>query len=77
MGGGGEWLAENVAAHRIGEEADEVEAGRRGAGAAERGELSCRSEKDTMLAQRLGQLQLFMAVYPLECMGQLASFGPT
>ena len=34
-------MAENAAAHRIGEEADEVEAGRRGAGAAERGELSC------------------------------------
>jgi hypothetical protein len=36
-------LAENAAAHHIGEEADEVEAGRRCAGAAERGELSCRA----------------------------------
>jgi hypothetical protein len=29
------------------------------------------------LAQKLGQLQPFLAVFPLECMGQLASFGPT
>ena len=32
------------------------------------------SEKDAELAQKLGQLQLFMAVSPQECMGQLASF---
>jgi hypothetical protein len=28
-------------------------------------------------AQKLGQLQPFIAVFPQECMGQLASFGPT
>ena len=35
------------------------------------------SEKDAELAQKLGQLQPFIAVFPQECMGQLASFGPT
>jgi hypothetical protein len=35
------------------------------------------SEKDTKLAQKLGQLQLFIAVSPQECMGQLASSRPT
>jgi hypothetical protein len=44
------------------------------------------SKKDAKLAQELGQLQPFVAVFPLwstatkvpqECMGQLASFGPT
>ena len=35
------------------------------------------SEKDTKLAQKLGQLQPCIAVFPQECMGQLASFGPT
>jgi hypothetical protein len=37
------------------------------------------SEKDTKLAQKLGQLQPFLlvAVFPQECMGQLAHFGPT
>jgi MFS family permease len=35
------------------------------------------SEKDAKLAQKLGQLQLFIAVFPQECMGQLVSFGPT
>ena len=34
------------------------------------------SEKDAKLAQKLDQLQPFMAVFLLECMGQLASFGP-
>jgi hypothetical protein len=29
------------------------------------------------LAQKLDQLQPFIAVFPQECMGQLASFGPT
>ena len=29
------------------------------------------------LAQKFGQLQPFMAVFPQECMGQLASLGPT
>ena len=28
------------------------------------------------LAQKLGQLQPFIAVFPQECMGQLASFEP-
>jgi hypothetical protein len=35
------------------------------------------SEKDAKLAQKLGQLQPFVAVFPQGCMGQLASFGPT
>jgi hypothetical protein len=35
------------------------------------------SEKDARLAQKLGQLQPFIAVSPQECMGQLASSGPT
>jgi hypothetical protein len=35
------------------------------------------SEKYPKLAQKLGQLQPFMAVFLLECMGQLASSGPT
>jgi hypothetical protein len=28
------------------------------------------------LAQKLGQLQPFIAVFPQECAGQLAPFGP-
>jgi hypothetical protein len=35
------------------------------------------SEKDAKLAQNLGQLQPFLAVFSPECMGQLASSGPT
>ena len=35
------------------------------------------SEKDAKLAQKLGQLQPFLAVFPQESMGQLAYFGPT
>ena len=35
------------------------------------------SEKDAKLAQKLGQLQPFIAVFPQECIGQLAYFGPT
>jgi hypothetical protein len=34
-------------------------------------------EKDTKLAQKLGQLQPSIAVLSQEGMGQLASFGPT
>jgi hypothetical protein len=34
-------------------------------------------EKDAKLAQKLDQLQPFTAVFPQECMGQLAYFGPT
>ena len=33
------------------------------------------SEKDAELAQKLGQLQPFLAAVPPGCMGQLASFG--
>ena len=36
-----------------------------------------RSEKTAKLAQKLGLLQRVTAVLPQECMGQLASFGPT
>ena len=32
-------------------------------------------EKDATLAQKLGQLQPFVAVFPQECTGQLASLG--
>ena len=35
------------------------------------------SGKDAKLAQKLGQLQPFQAVFPQECVGQHASFGPT
>jgi hypothetical protein len=35
------------------------------------------SEKNTTLAQKLAQLQPFIAAFPQDCMGQLASFGPT
>ena len=34
-------------------------------------------EKDAKSALKLGQLQLFIAVFPQECVGQLASFGPS
>jgi hypothetical protein len=40
-------------------------------------QLSPPGERDTKLAQKLGQLQPFIAVYPQESMGQLASFGPS
>jgi hypothetical protein len=33
--------------------------------------------KDTKLAQKLGQLQPFTAVFPQGCTGQIASFRPT
>ena len=35
------------------------------------------SEKDAVSAQKLGQRQPLVAVFPRECMGQLAYFGPT
>jgi hypothetical protein len=35
------------------------------------------SEKDALLAQKLGQLQPFIAAFPQECVDQPASFGPT
>ena len=35
------------------------------------------SEKDAKSAQKLGQLQPFIDVFPQKCVGQLASFGPT
>ena len=35
------------------------------------------SETNAKLAQELGQLQPFLSVFPQECMGQHASFGPT
>ena len=35
------------------------------------------SKQDAKLAQKLGQLQPFIAVLPQECMDQLASFRPT
>jgi hypothetical protein len=35
------------------------------------------SEKDAKLAQKLGQLHPFLAVFPQYCVGQLGSFGPT
>ena len=35
------------------------------------------SEKAAVSAQKLGRLPPFIAVFPQECMGQLASSGPT
>jgi hypothetical protein len=35
------------------------------------------SEEDSELAQKLGQFQPFLAAFPPECVGQLASSGPT
>ena len=35
------------------------------------------SEKDATMAQKLGQLQSFMAVFPPECAAQFEPFGPT
>ena len=43
----------------------------------QRGGFPYASEKDTKLAQKLGQLRPFTAVFPQGCMNQLASFGPT
>ena len=40
-------------------------------------EAKAESEKVAKLAQKLGQLQPFVSVFPQECMGQLAYFGPT
>jgi hypothetical protein len=34
-------------------------------------------EKGSKLAQKLGQLQPFLAIFPPECTGQLSSSGPT
>jgi hypothetical protein len=36
-----------------------------------------KSETDAKLTQKLGQLQLFLAVFPQEYLDQLVSFGPT
>jgi hypothetical protein len=36
-----------------------------------------KARKDAKLAQKLGQLQPSIAASAQECMGQLASFGPT
>jgi hypothetical protein len=40
------------------------------------GELAA-GETDTTLAQKVGQLQPCVAVFPQGCTGQLASFGPS
>ena len=47
---------------------------RRGAGDSAAGAAS---ENDAKLAQKLGQLQPSIAVFPQECMGQRVSFEPT
>jgi hypothetical protein len=39
--------------------------------------VDVKSEKDAALAQKLGQLQPLIAVFPQACMGQLASVGST
>ena len=55
-------------------------AGRRAGGvrgAALGRDASAASETDTKLAQKLSRIQAFLAVFPHECMGQLAHFGPT
>ena len=41
------------------------------------GQALRKGEKDAELAQTLGQLKPLIAVFPQECMGQLAYFGPT
>jgi len=41
------------------------------------GRAARQGEKDATLAQKLGQLQPFIALFPQECTGQLASFRPT
>ena len=46
-------------------------------GAAQARRRRPQSENDTKLVQKLGQLQPFLTVFPQECLGQLASFGPT
>ena len=63
--------------------AEEPPAGDRQAGAEEERRRcvgrrdAAQSEKDAKLAQKLNLSQLFLAVFPQRCMGQLASFGPT
>jgi hypothetical protein len=47
------------------------------AGAHPRAAHAPQSEKDRKLAHKLDQLQACMAVFRQECMGQLASSGPT
>ena len=54
-----------------------VQGGAQGGGGGREAGVSGASEKDAKLAQKLGQPQPFMAVFSLECTGQLASFGPT
>ena len=39
--------------------------------------VDVKSEKDAALSQKLSRPQPFIAAFPQECMGQLASFGPT
>jgi hypothetical protein len=39
-----------------------------------RGLVDAQSEKDAKLAQNLGQLQPFIAVFPQECMGSTGIF---
>jgi hypothetical protein len=39
--------------------------------------LISKVSKTPKLAQKLGQLQPFLAVFPQECVGKLASFGRT
>ena len=41
------------------------------------GNITLQVRLDAKLAQKLGQLQPYIAVFPHECMGQLAAFGPT
>ena len=41
------------------------------------GNITLQVRLDAKLAQKLGQLQPYIAVFPHECMGQLAVFGPT
>jgi hypothetical protein len=62
----------------------EVPLGRKGRGLEEHKRRTLRGDRpplgevglDTKLAQKLGQLQPFIAVFPQGCMGPLASFLP-
>ena len=48
-----------------------------GATARRQAQAAAKSEKDAKLAQKLGQLQPFIAVFLQECTGYLAYFGST
>jgi hypothetical protein len=72
-GGGGGGHGDALAA----DAPDAAGARRAHAGSRARAHAQRQGEKDATLARKLAQFQPFIAVFPPECMGQLASFGPT